>query len=224
MRTIVYVDGFNFYHGLVKRSGYKWLDLYKLFEEQLLPIRARESQLIKVKFFTAEIKAKFATRGEQAHQAQQAYHRALLQIYGDKIEIIKGYYSERQECAMTFNQGCPPSKTDRTTVWKLEEKQTDVRMALEMYRDAVRGEAEQLVLCTNDSDMIPPIEMIKADRPELKIGIVVPREQDTNRVISSLAGLGDWSLPYVSYEALRLALLPDKVPTRRKPILKPNHW
>ncbi len=39
MRTIVYVDGFNFYHGLVKRSGYKWLDLYKLFEEQLLPIK-----------------------------------------------------------------------------------------------------------------------------------------------------------------------------------------
>ncbi|WP_142763225.1 NYN domain-containing protein, partial [Klebsiella pneumoniae] len=115
-------------------------------------------------------------------------------------------------------------KTDRTTVWKLEEKQTDVRMALEMYRDAIRGEVEQLVLCTNDSDMIPPIEMIKADRPELKIGIVVPREQDTSRVISNLASLGDWSLPYVSYEALRLALLPDKVPTRRKPILKPNHW
>ncbi|WP_159183613.1 NYN domain-containing protein, partial [Klebsiella pneumoniae] len=157
MRTIVYVDGFNFYHGLVKRSGYKWLDLYKLFEEQLLPIRARESQLIQVKFFTAEIKAKFASRGELAHQAQQAYHRALVQIYGDKLQIIKGYYSERQECAMTFNEGHPPSKTDRTTVWKLEEKQTDVRMALEMYRDAIRGEVEQLVLCTNDSDMIPPI-------------------------------------------------------------------
>ncbi len=97
-------------------------------------------------------------------------------------------------------------------------------MAFEMYSDAFLGDDVQLVLFTDYSDMIPPIEMIKADRPELKIGIVVPREQDTSRVISSLASLGDWSLPYISYEALRLALLPDKVPTRRKPILKPNHW
>lgn len=189
-----------------------------------MPIKAKESQLIKVKFFTAEIKAKFATRGDLAHQAQQSYHRALSQMYGDKLQIIKGYYSDRQECAMTFVEGQPPSKTVRTTVWKLEEKQTDVRMALEMYRDAVRGECEQLVICTNDSDMIPPVEMIKADHPELRVGIVVPREQDTSRVISSLADLGDWNLPYVSYDALRLSLLPDKVPTRRKPILKPSHW
>lgn len=224
MKTIVYVDGFNFYHGLIKRSGYKWLDLCKLFEEQLLPLKARESQLLKVKFFTAEIKAKFATRGDLAHQAQQAYHRALMQVNDDKIQIIKGYYSERQECAMTFIEGQPPSKTERTTVWKLEEKQTDVRMALEMYRDAARGEVEQLVVCTNDSDMIPPVEMIRNDYPTLRIGVVVPREQGASRVISNLAEFGDWNLPYVSYDALSLSLLLNKIPTRRKPILKPNHW
>ncbi|MBN3495478.1 hypothetical protein [Vibrio neptunius] len=38
MKTIVYVDGFNFYYGLLRHSPYKWLDLVKLFEQELLPM------------------------------------------------------------------------------------------------------------------------------------------------------------------------------------------
>jgi hypothetical protein len=35
LRTIVYVDGFNFYYGQVKNGPYKWLDLTKLFKAVL---------------------------------------------------------------------------------------------------------------------------------------------------------------------------------------------
>jgi len=57
MRTIFYVDGFNFYYGLKKqitidnkwRESY-WVDLVKLFEQFLGP----EDDLIKVKYFTAQ--------------------------------------------------------------------------------------------------------------------------------------------------------------------------
>ena len=31
MRTIVYVDALNLYYGALKGTGYKWLDLQKLF-------------------------------------------------------------------------------------------------------------------------------------------------------------------------------------------------
>ncbi len=35
MRTIIYVDGFNLYHGALKRSSSKWLDLRALFDTVL---------------------------------------------------------------------------------------------------------------------------------------------------------------------------------------------
>ncbi len=224
MRTFVYVDGFNFYHGRIKRSGAKWLDLVALFEKKLLPLKSREAELLKLKFFTSEIKAKFASRGQDAHQAQQSYHRALTVTYPSKVEIIKGYYSERVDHAMAFVEGSPPSKLNRTRVWKLEEKQTDVLMALEMYRDASLGLCDQIVVCSNDSDMEPSISLIKQDFPHIRIGMVIPREQDGQRVITSASERVDWVLNYISNEALAESQYPDTIPTRRKPIRKPAHW
>lgn len=34
-RTIVYIDGFNFYYGEVKGTQWKWLDPVKLFQNVL---------------------------------------------------------------------------------------------------------------------------------------------------------------------------------------------
>jgi 6-hydroxy-3-succinoylpyridine 3-monooxygenase len=40
LRTIVYVDGFNFYYGEVRGTPYKWLDLVALFSRVLDPRNA----------------------------------------------------------------------------------------------------------------------------------------------------------------------------------------
>jgi 6-hydroxy-3-succinoylpyridine 3-monooxygenase len=62
LRTRVYVDGYNLYYGCLKGTPYKWLDLLKLFEQQILPSilipgTARTSLLLPtaIKFFTADI-------------------------------------------------------------------------------------------------------------------------------------------------------------------------
>lgn len=34
-RTIVYIDGFNFYYGEIRGTPWKWLDPYKLFQNIL---------------------------------------------------------------------------------------------------------------------------------------------------------------------------------------------
>ena len=52
MRTIVYVDGFNLYYGLLRGTRHKWLDLKDLFEK-LLP----RNDIALVKYFTARIVA-----------------------------------------------------------------------------------------------------------------------------------------------------------------------
>lgn len=224
MNTIVYVDGFNFYHGRVKGTDFKWLDLWKLFNDHLLPASNQDFNLLSIKYFTAEIKANFASKGAAAHSAQQSYHRALEHIYGDRIEIIKGFYSSRIDSVMAHVEGQNPSKHNRCKVWKLEEKQTDVRMALHAYHDALTGNCDQVVICSNDSDMVPPIEMIKTHSSQTRVGVIIPRKQNSARVISSISEMADWKLEYVSDAAMEASLLPDSISTGKKPIRRPAHW
>lgn len=42
-KTIVYVDGFNLYYGLLKDSPYKWLDLAALFRRLLSQSSSRST-------------------------------------------------------------------------------------------------------------------------------------------------------------------------------------
>ncbi|MGH8209828.1 MAG: NYN domain-containing protein [Steroidobacteraceae bacterium] len=50
-RTIVYVDGFNFYYGAVRGTPWKWLDPVALFRRVLGP----QNDIIQVKYFTARV-------------------------------------------------------------------------------------------------------------------------------------------------------------------------
>jgi hypothetical protein len=34
-QTMVYIDGFNLYYGMLRRSPYKWLDVVKLFTDPI---------------------------------------------------------------------------------------------------------------------------------------------------------------------------------------------
>jgi hypothetical protein len=77
MRTIAYVDGYNLYHGRLKHTPIKWLDLTDLLAS-ILRIHNPASELLTVKLLTASIKAKYARRGQTSVIAQNAYHRALL--------------------------------------------------------------------------------------------------------------------------------------------------
>ena len=45
-KTIVYIDGYNLYYGLLKGTAYKWLDLLA-FARQLLP---DDHEVIAVKY------------------------------------------------------------------------------------------------------------------------------------------------------------------------------
>ncbi len=55
MPTIVYVDGYNLFNGCLKHTLYKWLDLYKLFADQILHAQDPSIEVVSIKFFTALI-------------------------------------------------------------------------------------------------------------------------------------------------------------------------
>ena len=47
MRTIVYIDGFNLYYGRLKKTTYKWLDLWEYFQRAL----PKNCNLVKIKYW-----------------------------------------------------------------------------------------------------------------------------------------------------------------------------
>ncbi len=233
-KTIVYIDGYNLYYGRLRNPNnpvtYKWLDLVKLFEA-LLKAQDPNSEIVKINYFTAPALGKFASHGNQSSDAQDAYHRALKHLYPDLLEIIMGKHVAAAKPLPAYFPDNPKAfdKNQRNWVWVLEEKMTDVQIALAMYKDVMQEKCEQIVLCSNDSDMLPSLQAIREEKPTLKIGIVMPvnppkKGEESRRISGSLDELATWTRHYILDKELEQALLPEKIPTRKKPILKPLHW
>lgn len=228
MKTIVYIDGYNLFYGCLKHSDDKWLDLVKLFQ-RLLNEQCSKVDSLHIKFFTADIKAKVATNGDDARIAQQSYHRALEQLYPEQISIIKGYYSLDKANLPAYQN--PIDKNSKVEVWRLEEKQTDVNISLHAYRDAAKGLAEQLVFVSNDTDLEPALMAIREDFGDRhQLGVVIPvrnpkpKEKQRRPSNNRLSDKANWTRRHILDEELSASHLPDKIPTRKKPILKPKYW
>src|ERR1700760_1849551 len=98
LRTRVYVDGYNFYYGCLKRSAFKWLDLRVLAEQILANVPyerdgkpcAYQFAVPAVKFFTAPILRAFA-KSDDSIASQGYYHDALAAYLGEQLSIINGF-------------------------------------------------------------------------------------------------------------------------------------
>ncbi|MGV7207855.1 NYN domain-containing protein [Oxalobacteraceae bacterium A2-2] len=230
-RTAVYIDGCNLYYSRLRHSQYKWLDVAGLFDA-ILAQRDQNEILCKLKFFTAPVLANFSTHGVASETAQSAYHRALYALHQHRVEVINGKHSyDRSGSLMPlFVDGARYDRGLRVRVWKLEEKKTDVNLALHMYRDVAKGRYDRIVLVSNDSDAEPALAAVREDFPGVVIGLVSPvrppeaGEKAKRRLSGSLAKYADWIVPYLSDEQLLAAQLPSLVLTRKKPIVKPRHW
>lgn len=164
LRTRVYIDGYNLYYGCLKRSPYKWLDLRRLIERILLNVPYERNgipvcyrlQTPSIKYFTASILQTFA-KSDDSVACQAHYHSALRGQLGHEVQIIKGYYDARRARAREWTEGKAARESEKIEIWKLEEKQSDVSLALHAYSDAIRNEVEQVVIVTNDTDFAPAL-------------------------------------------------------------------
>lgn len=233
LRTRIYVDGYNLYYGCLKGTPYKWLDLLPLFDQQILPSifvvhsgQPATMQLLPlaIKFFTAKILDKAAKAGDSV-SSQARYHTALRKLHDGRIELIEGYYSLIEAKAKIVDAADPrkwPRDCEDILVWKLEEKQSDVNLALHAYHDAMTGEVDQVVIVTNDTDIAPALQMIRAHTKVL-IGLVIPT-QDHQRVPNTdLARLAHWVRSHITKDELAACQLPRVIPGRN-PTIKPESW
>lgn len=227
-RTCVYVDGYNLYYSRLKGTSFKWLDLAALFADQIIPEQDPNTSIVAIKYFTAPIKASYARHGQESEHAQTQYHRALLVKHPSLIQIINGFHLLQQTHLPAVANNMPPSKDNVLKVWMIEEKQTDVNIALHAYRDASSGYCDQVVFCSNDSDLEPALQMILEDVPSAIIGLVLPLREDADAfgkfANKRLTRRAHWVRSHIKDAELTSAQLPRIVPTKKKPATKPVHW
>lgn len=180
LRTRVYVDGYNLYYGCLKNTHYKWLDMRALVQ-RILPSVLYERDGVEVcyefctpaiKYFTAPILSAFA-RSEDSVACQSQYHSALRDHLGSELEIITGYYDARPARAHAWIESKVARECPMVDIWKLEEKQSDVALALHAFSDAVGGDIDQVIAITNDSDFAPAMQMIRRNT-DVALGLIAP--------------------------------------------------
>ena len=114
MKTACFVDGYNFYYGLLNNTSYKWLDLRKLIE-QILYIQNPSFQLEKITYFTSPIKPDLARRGVLSDEAQKTYIRALK---SSTIEVIMGRHKLERARAPIYKKGEQADRNKSCDIWR----------------------------------------------------------------------------------------------------------
>jgi uncharacterized LabA/DUF88 family protein len=201
-RVMVYIDGYNLYYGLRERynSKYKWLDLQLLAESFI----SSDMELSGVKYFTA------ITKNNSNTQKRQAIYLKALETNCNKIEIIKGrFLSKIKRC-----RAC------RATYQTFEEKKTDVNIACHIVNDAYQELYDVIYIVSGDSDLVPPVEILKIHHPNIKTIIVNPPKRKSSELCNTA---GSWFT--IGKQKLQLSQLPDELHTKSGAILHcPSQW
>ena len=155
-KTRVYIDGYNLYYGLLKGTPWKWLDL-ELFSKSLLN---PDHEIVSIVCFTAPVKTH--PHDPAALDRQKIYLQGLSK--NPLIKTVLGYYT-KNDTLLPFSDErcglCDVTKDGFVPVKKLEEKRSDVNIAVAMLLDAVRTDTESFVLITGDSDQVGAIEALR---------------------------------------------------------------
>ena len=207
MRTIIYIDAFNLYNGLLKNTSYKWLNLQTLFEK-VLP---NSCNIIAIKYFTAKIK-------HTPQRSRQAVYIRALENMIPNFQKYYGYFVRRQT---TMRHANPPPNT--VSVIKTEEKGSDVNLSVHMLNDAWLDAYDCAVIVSNDGDMAESLKLIKQHHLGKKIIFVPPIDMSDadRRVSQKLAQYADHTR-HILQSVLADSQMPDRIPATH--ITKPNIW
>ena len=147
--AIVYIDGLNLYnYARSAHIGIQNIDVLEL-SKSLLP----DHEVIKVHYFTAIMKT---LDGNPEPSIRQRLYLDLLTGTNSKVFVHLGriridtriYPKAPRE---TDSQGNQVNEK----IFKFEEKETDVRIAIEMIVDGITKAADLQVLISSDSDFKP---------------------------------------------------------------------
>ena len=200
-RLIVYVDGFNLYHGMRDKHGRTtlWLDLVTL-SQALRPAQ----ELVAVRYFTARV-----SNNPQSQARQEHYVSALSALHGEKFGITWGRYQaknvECRECGAEY--------------LKFEEKETDVNIAISLVSDAALNLMDTALIISADSDLGPAVRAAKNINPNLFIAAAFPPARfsfELQKLMPSSFQIG--------YSRLKQNQMPEKFVAENRTFSRPIEW
>jgi uncharacterized LabA/DUF88 family protein len=155
------VDGFNLYHALDftmadrdshRYRKYKWLNLWAFSKLFVGPL----DTLNEVVLFTA-----FATWD----MGKVARHKLFVKANESVgVSVVYGEFKRKDKrCRLCHKQ-----------FQTFEEKQTDVNIALELFRRAYLDKYDRAVIISGDTDLIPAIKAVRSTFPQKQIGVIIP--------------------------------------------------
>lgn len=199
IKTIVYIDGYNLYYGLLRKTKLKWLDVVALFASHVLDGNAALAQ---VRYYTAPVLGRMSD-DPGSTQRQRQYLQALKTMYPNSLAIIQGKILATKPYQRLVRSIPQNPDLKMVQVYDFNEKKTDVNLASDLITGAWMGLYEQAVICSNDSDLEGALAAVKAHHPNLCIGIVAPIQSDNSRHIS-----GDLANTLIGRKALASCTLP----------------
>lgn len=218
MRTVVYVDGYNLYYGLLRKTTLKWLDLFALFRDHVLD---PETELLEVRYYTAPVLGRMCDDQESPNR-QRRYLQALRKMYPGQIAIIEGKIIATTPFQRLVTPIAEVPDLQMVQVYDFNEKKTDVNLAADLIAGAWTGAYEQAVVCSNDTDLEAALVTVRRHHPDIRLGLVAPIPGDDHRRISTdLSRQAHWSKP-LNPTHLRNAQLPERIP--HSALRKPETW
>lgn len=160
-RIVFLVDGFNLFHALdhspsgpnpKRYNRYKWLSLTKLARAY---VTSRDT-IAGVYYFTT-----LATWDP----GKVAKHKLFIRANElEGVQVVYGEFKRKQKrcnlCHKLF--------------WTVEEKQTDVNIALKLFQLAVQDVYDKAIIISGDTDLLPAVKAVQSTFPIKSIGVVIP--------------------------------------------------
>jgi len=207
VRTVIYIDGFNFYYRSVKNTSYKWLDFKSLFQKLL----STNHQIIEIKYFTTLVSGK---HNPQKPLKQQIYLRAL-KAYIPEIKIFYRHFLTHEVFAPLAE---PTDEIKTVKIIKTEEKGSDVNIAVHLLNDAWLNNYDCAVIVSNDSDLAEAVKLVKKQHPNKLLGLIMPGKGHPSKELMRHADF----IKRVRTGVLSSSQLPNPIPNTN--IYKPHDW
>jgi len=209
MRVRVYVDGFNLYYRALKRTPYKWLNVYELARDMLDPADTIDM----VRYFTARVSPRAGNADAPRHQ--QMYLNALCTL--PEIDIHYGRFLPKAKWRPIVHPGWEPPVM--VQVHDTEEKGSDVNLAVHMLHDALTDKYDAALLMSQDTDLCEPMRMVQEAGKIL--GLVCLDGRQPNNRLKKHASF----VRHVTPARLLAAQFPDTIIGKKgQEITRPNEW
>lgn len=172
---MMFVDGFNLYHPLAelaaanKMNHIKWLNLHALGEAIA---KRRNEEFMGATYCTA-----YQTKDAEAKGRHVIYNNALRHF---GVEIQLGHY---------ITVPTDPCSNCRMTGEKPNEKQTDINVALSLFRAAWDDLYDVAYLVSVDSDQAATARHFKEQFPQkMLVSVAPPNKEHSNKVLNENGG------------------------------------